>query len=266
MNINAKTEGSQALFHVPAPSVTPDTFSFVVRGHNMGAIKDGWVVLAEKPRIAPHAGLIDELCLAKAANGLVYCRFLKRGRLPGRWDLLSVTGPAELDIELEWAHVDFFSRWLTVTGKGNKIRTIPMSQAIFDLLWNEKDHHPTKVFTFVAQRTLKPRDLVKGKRYPLTESGLKTAMRRAIPNAGVSNFRFHDTHHTAATRVLRQSNLRVVQNLLGHSDVATTAKYAHAVDDDIRNALDAAAVARTPTNNPTDAKQKTSKAMKKLGK
>ena len=34
--------------------------------------------------------------------------------------------------------------------------------------------------------------------------------------------------------VLRQSNLRVVQNLLGHESMTTTTKYAHALTEDIR--------------------------------
>jgi len=149
---------------------------------------------------------------------------------------------------LEWAHIDFFSRRFTVTGKGGKSRTIPMSQETFEILWAQKDYHPEKVFTFVAWRTRKMLGQVRGKRYPLTESGLKSAMRRAVPKAGVSNFRFHDTRHTAATRVLRKSNLRVAQKLLGHADVATTAKYAHALDDDVRAALEATS---SPTKNPT---------------
>jgi integrase len=148
---------------------------------------------------------------------------------------------------LQWPHVDFFSKRFTVTGKGGKIRTIPMSDVIFDLLWAEKNHHPVTVFTFVAARTRKKEKLIRGMRYPLTESGLKTAMRRAVPGAGVENFRFHDTRHTAATRILRKSNLRVAQILLGHSDIKTTTKYAHAVDDDIRAAMNAV----TPTKNPT---------------
>ncbi|WP_245290392.1 site-specific integrase [Shinella sp. DD12] len=149
---------------------------------------------------------------------------------------------------LEWSMVDFFTRNFRVIGKGNKERVIPMSEEIYTLLWAEKDHHQTSVFTFVAARTRKKEGLERGKRYPLTESGLKTAMRRAVPKAGVADFRFHDTRHTAATRVLRKSNLRVAQLLLGHSDVKTTTKYAHALNDDIRAALDAAS---RPTKNPT---------------
>lgn len=164
---------------------------------------------------------------------------------------------------LEWAMVDFFTRNFKVMGKGDKERTIPMSEEIYSLLWGEKDHHPVKVFTYEAKRTRKNDGLVRGQRYPLTESGLKSAMRRAVPRSGVENFRFHDTRHTAATRVLRKSNLRVAQLLLGHSDVATTTKYAHVMNDDIRAALDAAS---RPTTSPTDQKSEEAKRMKDKGK
>lgn len=160
---------------------------------------------------------------------------------------------------LDWPRVDFFGRQFTVVGKGGKSRVIPMSQVIFDLLWRQQGHNETKVFTYQAKRTVRRGDdiICRGQRYPLTEAGLKTAMRRAVPNAGVTNFRFHDTRHTAATRVLRKSNLRVVQELLGHRDVATTTKYAHAVKEDVRAALDAV----SPTKSPTD---KTAEAQNQL--
>jgi len=151
-----------------------------------------------------------------------------------------LTGCRRMEIlGLRWPHVDFFGRQFTVFGKGDKRRTIPMSDAIYDLLWSQKDHHPDVVFTYVARRTLKKRGLVRGKRYPLTEDGLKTAARRAIAATGIEDFHFHDMRHTAATRVLRKSNLRVAQRLLGHADIQTTTKYAHALDDDIRAALEA---------------------------
>ncbi|MEI5680244.1 MULTISPECIES: tyrosine-type recombinase/integrase, partial [unclassified Mesorhizobium] len=78
----------------------------------------------------------------------------------------------------------------------------------------------------------------------------------------VKNFRFHDTRHTAATRVLRKSNLRVVQELLGHEDIKTTTKYAHALKEDVRDALDAIA----PTKSPTKERKKADKALKRIGK
>jgi len=151
-------------------------------------------------------------------------------------------------IGLRWPMVDFFGRQFTVIGKGGKSRTVPMNQRTFDLLWNLQGNHGEFVFTFEAQRTKRHggRALVKGERYPMTESGLKSAMRRAVPKAGVENFRFHDTRHTAATRVLRKSNMRVAQILLGHKDIKTTTKYAHAMAEDVRAALEAASPAKSP--------------------
>lgn len=159
-----------------------------------------------------------------------------------------LTGCRRMEIlGLVWTRVDFFNRQFRVIGKGRRERTIPMSKAVHDLLWAEQGNHTEQVFTFVAQRTRKHGGavLVRGSRYPLTESGLKSAMRRAVACSGVKDFHFHDTRHTTATRVLRRSNLRVVQNLLGHADITTTTKYAHAVQDDIRDALEAVSLTET---------------------
>lgn len=158
-----------------------------------------------------------------------------------------LTGCRRMEIVgLSWQKVDFFTRQFTVLGKGAKLRTIPMSSAVFELLWSMKDHDPVWVFTYAAARTDKRRRIERGVRYPMTDAGLRTAMRRAVAGAGIAHLRFHDLRHTAATRILRKSNLRVVQELLGHSEPSTTAKYAHALSEDIRAAMDAA----SPTNIP----------------
>lgn len=148
---------------------------------------------------------------------------------------------------LTWAKVDFFTRTFSVTGKNGDTRTIPMSQALFDLLFAQQGYDPEHVFTYVARRIDFRKGLIKGQRYPLTYYGLQTAFRRAVPKAGIVDLHMHDTRHTAATRTLRVSNIRVVQHLLGHADVTTTAKYAHAQAEDIRAALDAASPTKTPT-------------------
>lgn len=153
-------------------------------------------------------------------------------------------------IGLKKTMVDFFSRQFTVIGKGGKARVIPMSDRAYAQLWRLKDTPTDSVFTFIAARTNKRLGYVKGQHYPVTEHGLRTAMRRAISRAGVPNFRPHDTRHTTATRILRESNLRVAQDLLGHRDVATTAKYAHAMKEDVRAALNAVSPVKSPA--PTE--------------
>lgn len=160
-------------------------------------------------------------------------------------------------VGLRKTDVDFFSRQFTVKGKGGKSRVIPMNDATFDLLWAIKDDPTEYVFTYQAARTDARKRLVKGQHYRITDAGLRSAMKRQTAAAGVENFRFHDTRHTAATRVLRKSNLRVVQELLGHADVATTTKYAHAMKEDVRAALNAA----SPVKSPVQAESEDAKVL-----
>ena len=54
--------------------------------------------------------------------------------------------------------------------------------------------------------------------------------KQILKNNGLREIRFHDLRHTVATR-LAESNidLVVVKEILGHADIQTTMRYAHAV-------------------------------------
>lgn len=63
------------------------------------------------------------------------------------------------------------------------------------------------------------------------ETGLKDAELKYI--------NFHGLRHTAATWILQKTNnLRITKEILGHSDIKTTLKYAHVLDDEKRKALE----------------------------
>ena len=48
----------------------------------------------------------------------------------------------------------------------------------------------------------------------------------------------HVLRHTCATEMLRRGvNLRVIQEALGHKNIATTQIYTHVVNDDVRRAM-----------------------------
>ncbi len=153
-----------------------------------------------------------------------------------RFAILSGCRRAEI-VGLEWTNVDFFNREFTVVGKGDLRRTVPMTKAMYALLWELKDNHPNAVFTYVAKR---PRPgMVKGTHCRITMEGFKTEWRRTVGRAKVENYRFHDNRHTAATRLVRKSkNLKAAQRLLGHADISTTGRYAHVTNDDLRNAME----------------------------
>lgn len=163
-----------------------------------------------------------------------------------------LTGCRRIEIVgLIWPHVDWFNREIKVIGKRGRVRIIAMPDAVYELLWDLKDHHNHNVFTYVAKRTMNGK--LRGHRYPITMAGFKTEWRRTKDRAEVHNFVFHDLRHTAATRVLRESNLRVVQEMLGHADPKTTARYAHVTTSDMHDAMNAAAAKATksPSRNPS---------------
>ena len=57
--------------------------------------------------------------------------------------------------------------------------------------------------------------------------------------ANTPNMRFHDLRHTFATRLLQKGvDIRTVSNLLGHRDIATTARYLHTTDETKRKAVE----------------------------
>ncbi len=119
------------------------------------------------------------------------------------------------------------------------------------LLAEQRGNHPIYVFTYVCKRSRGQRR--KGERYPFSKNGWRKDWWRALEAAGIEDFRFHDLRHTAATRVLRASNnLKVVQEMLGHSDIGTTARYAHAMKEDVRAAMEAAQSRNTPEVSESD--------------
>lgn len=174
-----------------------------------------------------------------------------------RFALLSGCRRAEI-VGLRWRDVDFFNKQITIFGKGEKTRVIPMTRSLYDLLKPELGKHPESVFTYVAKMPRKDA----GKVRPITMEGFKTEWRRTVRRAGVSDYRFHDNRHTAATRLVRATgNLRLAQRLLGHSDLSTTTRYAHVTHDDLRAGMEAA----TPTKSPTTATEGEDKDLKNKG-
>lgn len=149
---------------------------------------------------------------------------------------------------LRWSEVDWQTGWITKPGKGgNTVRTA-ITSTVRDIIAPLMGHHPDFVFTYEAARPRKadasykgdgePRK--KGDRYPITYSGLKTQWKRTRKAAKVQDFRFHDFRHDLATKLLRATgNLKTVQKALSHADIKTTTRYAHVLDEEVADALEA---------------------------
>jgi integrase len=69
--------------------------------------------------------------------------------------------------------------------------------------------------------------------------GLKSGFRRAREAAGMPHVNFHDLRHSCATILLSLGTpLDVVRDILGHTTIKTTERYAHALVDRQRTALE----------------------------
>ncbi|PTQ86784.1 tyrosine-type recombinase/integrase [Agitococcus lubricus] len=125
-------------------------------------------------------------------------------------------------LQLRWTDLDFEHRRLTIRAeitKSNKVRHIPLNATAFQVLttWAETDFKAGK--------------LVFGSEDDKVMSSLKTAWGGLLKKANISDFRFHDLrHHFASMLVMRGADLNTVRELLGHSDFATTLRYAHLTD------------------------------------
>ncbi|MGH2913790.1 MAG: tyrosine-type recombinase/integrase, partial [Solirubrobacteraceae bacterium] len=52
-------------------------------------------------------------------------------------------------------------------------------------------------------------------------------VRAGAPGRGTRRLRFHDLRHTFGTRMIREADIRRVQEWMGHADIQTTMKYLH---------------------------------------
>jgi len=84
------------------------------------------------------------------------------------------------------------------------------------------------------KRSIDPRS-GRVRRHHVMESGLQKAVKRAAHRAGIDKrVTCHTMRHSFATAMLEKgTNIRVLQDLLGHADVKTTEMYTHVMDKDI---------------------------------
>jgi integrase len=73
-------------------------------------------------------------------------------------------------------------------------------------------------------------------------SDLQPFWQRVRARAGVKDVRIHDLRHTfASTAVAAGQGLPMIGKLLGHTQVQTTARYAHLAAEPVKSAADSVA-------------------------
>lgn len=124
---------------------------------------------------------------------------------------------------LTWGDVDLTAAMLTVRGetaKTNRTRHVPLNKTALKALKAWKPDHPDPgAYVFPGK--------VEGK--PVTD--IKTAWKqllKSVKDAPITHFRVHDLRHTFASKLVQAGvDLNTVRELLGHSDIKMTLRYAH---------------------------------------
>ncbi|MBV6431675.1 MAG: Tyrosine recombinase XerD [Bryobacteraceae bacterium] len=171
--------------------------------------------LVAKPDISKPNGLRD-----RAMVSLLYASGLRVSEL----------------CALELSGLNLEMGLVTVTGKGNKERLVPMgTEAIQDLRRYLLDARPAMLkgrasrFLFITTRG-----------GPLTRQAFWKSLRGYGRQSGIfEGLSPHVLRHTFATHLLEGgADLRSLQTLLGHADISTTQIYTHVARTRLRAAFD----------------------------
>ena len=138
---------------------------------------------------------------------------------------------------LNWTDFDFANRTITIIGKGDRKRVIPIAQSDWKCIdrWHKVREMAMENGTlrYDAPQWLFTR---KGTRPVLSSGGIWATVSR---RAGI-NVKMHSLRKTYAMRIYERSghDIMLVRDLLGHSSVETTQIYLNLNDSDLRSRID----------------------------
>ena len=153
------------------------------------------------------------------------------------WAALELTYAAGLRIAevvaLDVRSLDHERRTMRVLGKGNKERVVPFGAPAAEAIdaWLTRrpelatEESGDALFLGARGRRVDPRTL-------------RDSLHRLTAQAGVKDLAPHGLRHSAATHLLEGgSDLRTVQELLGHSSLQTTQRYTHVTPERLKAAF-----------------------------
>jgi integrase len=129
--------------------------------------------------------------------------------------------------KLKWSDVDFKRDVIHIReSKTDRARTVHMTPNVREEIEKLIPFSSLSEYVFGNRHTGDAR------------TDLKHGFTAVCRLAGVDGLRFHDLRHTFATRLARESgNIVDVAHVLGHVQISTTMRYAHAIPDRVAEAM-----------------------------
>jgi len=237
-------QDSNKVIHVSKDNIltfleSRDEFSSTTKAHNFTVLQSFYLFLLENQMISSspcetiHVPKIPDKIpkyLTYEEVDIILNMPLKTPydyRTHAMLELLYATGMrvSEL-ISLKFSNLDFVSDCIRVEGKGNKERIIPINNASKKALEEYLDIY-------------RPKLMKSGKNFnelflnnrgtPITRQGLFKLLKNLCQSLGIKkNISPHILRHSFATHLLNNgADLRIIQELLGHSSISTTQIYTH---------------------------------------
>ncbi len=128
-------------------------------------------------------------------------------------------------LNARWSDVDLIhAQYFLPTTKGGASRYVPLNPVALRIL-NNQQKGSGSFWVFPGKDPQKPL------------KNIRKAWQRVLARAGVEPIRIHDIRHSFASACVRRGvPLYTVQKLLGHASHATTQRYAHLNQDELRQA------------------------------
>jgi len=148
-------------------------------------------------------------------------------------ELLYATGLRVSEVvSLKVSQVNLEAGYLTVVGKGSKERAVPIGSFARQRLID----YVQQVRPKLLAKRLSPYLFVSRAGRRLTRQGFAKRVRLAVRRAALAGkVSPHTLRHAFATHLVeRGADLRAVQMMLGHADIATTQIYTHVARDRLR--------------------------------
>lgn len=138
-------------------------------------------------------------------------------------------------IAVKWEDVDFDRRIVSInksifkgvlgTTKSNRVRYLPLTVQVYEMLKNRKG----RIGYLFSDKDGNP--FKRGK--------YSKCLQNVSGRSEIGRIGWHVLRHTFASHLVQRGvSLKAVQELLGHSDIKTTMRYAHLNSDSLRSAID----------------------------
>jgi len=131
-------------------------------------------------------------------------------------------------LNLRWADINSGERNIHILKtKTDRDRRVPINDRLWEVLLKQKEGSNSE-FVFTSEKT--------GTKF--TGSAIEKAWAKILKKSGVAHTRWHDLRHNFASHLVAAGvDLVTVKDLLGHSSIAMTMRYAHSSPINQRHAV-----------------------------